>query len=254
MLGDCGVVMKMRRKYMFRVLIGIVLFIAMWYALCSLTNQVPTYVLVFDGYFSGQAQQAISSFIQANNLFTLVPAVLAARLQDQFPQIRAITIERQSPSAFVRITTVVPLAMINCEQVLVESGVLLPRADFAREQMQHLPTVEIAQDSRMYDQTFKKFVTGLRPEIIDQYDIRFDDQTCVYLHDKKDRAFSLIVRVGQSLGSKLRQRCDYIKQMLKTRGSLKVPVRKRWMADARFENQIIVYPSIGERDNGKKFQ
>lgn len=245
--------MKMHRVYLFRITLIAIAVICGWQLVRSFMGTPPIYTFIFDDYFSCTASQSIRSFIHSTDLVRVMPAIMCAQLRGTFNQIASVVVDRHDAhSALVHIASVRPRAVVNNDFVYTQTGELIDRAKFAAAKCMDMPTVHIERTDAVADNSFKQCVDHLVQYKNHTQHAQFNDYLDVMFADGRDCKIMIRMYAGQAASDVLYDECAYIKNQLKSQGKLWGKKGTQWIVDARFADQLVVYPFSGERDHVKK--
>lgn len=237
----------MRRSSLLTIFFSTCVLVSLWYVAYSFNESASVYTLVFDDSFSVQLRHAIADFIRTKNIFTLSSVAVCAQLARQFNQIGSIILESRGPKAVsVVLTSVKPQAVLNGQHVVDQSGAVLSLLDFTQQAVVAVPTLEVCEPIGSSVSTeLMKFLARLDPTVTNMYHIEWHDLTKVYFSDKKNAFVRLLVTAASGLNREVFERLDFIKNLLSARSAREK--NRGWIADMRFDNQVVVYPLLGEK-------
>jgi len=87
----------------------------------------------------------------------------------------------------------------------------------------------------------KKILYSLPKESYEQYNIILKSETKNYMHDKSNKKFSILFNSLYVPNKKILYACNQLKQKFEGKNRYKSKKVKRWYADVRFKNQIVLY-------------
>ncbi len=149
--------------------------------------------------------------------------------------------------------SVMPLVQINDSYVLTDSDAVLEKDSFASVALEQLPAIDLVMTGTGFpvlSGVSKKSIRILNQEIFSHYQVTWIDDTQAWLRDMQTESFSIIFN-GQALpDSKMLLQSAQIKKELEDTGLITSRGKKRWVADIRFANQIILSADTGGRCNG----
>lgn len=228
--------MNMRGFYFF---FFTVLVLALWAGVLrsSKISSKPTIEFIFDTLSSPEQTAQVSIFAQDLDIAPV--NTLIDRLCRQFSFIDSITIRKKVGNTFVcSISTQKPILKINDDCVLSSRGQLIPVSSYEKTALASIPLLAVAGDERAFYQSglLQKCARSIDQDLCKEYAVSLDDVHTLSLRSKK-RENCLVLISPESI---MRERIDQIEKLFDQMASNLV--RKiQWIADARFEHQIIFY-------------
>lgn len=141
-----------------------------------------------------------------------------------------------------------PLACINEDSVLTESGTVLAKQFFNPLYIKGLPIIFVA-DVRALTDTAKKWLLQWVPQLHNRYKISFIHEYEIYLNDKKNNFLSVLCAVNSHFDQVTNDRIALMHKKIQEKiGDTSKP--KHWIADIRFEKQIILGGAKGGKGYG----
>lgn len=170
------------------------------------------------------------------------PSYVVAQLQKEYPHLRAISVERRPTGVMhVCVDAHKPVAKINTA-VATECGVIA-KADWYQQQViNNLPNITMKQIplvGTIIDQEFVVWAKQLPDNAANQYAIMWKSPTNIVLQHKTHKDIDLVVCAEQKWNNKFKKQLAVAEQKClaaRTKARKKGP----WVADMRFNNQIIV--------------
>lgn len=165
--------------------------------------------------------------------------IFIAQLSKQFPTIDSIALRKKAGGGILcSVSTQQPLFKINHDLVLVSSGLLVSVESYDQKALTSVPSLQVASCTidRAEGSLLQKFLTRLDRAFFDEYAIIWSDVHTLSLQPKNRENLIILIDpavVARERIGKINQLCD---QMI-----LSVSEKKQWIADARFEHQIILY-------------
>ena len=202
------------------------------------------YVCTFDDALSTIKQSEIQSCVDAiDKKIALKPAKLVAFLRDQFPLVKAIR-TRLVPPGIMELTFSIakPICRINDGSVVVPPKTLCPTCWYQEPHFVSLPVL-------LCDEFVLKTIDPLKlvwvinqipHDAFEHYTVALKTDDELQLVDKTEPRLSLVCRVNKIPTEHL---CEYgatVKEVLASRGVFASRNNKQWLADLRFEKQIIL--------------
>jgi len=171
---------------------------------------------------------------------------LSEKIQTKFPFIKSIRIlKKASGILHIRMGAAAPAFVINKIFVLSREGGLFENVVFSKQAIANLVYIEASlQDFTLAD-SLKKMLKGLPATCFTDYDLLWESSAKSWLRDKNCNAFSIVFNDTRVVNEKILLTCNKLKNELKERGVFHVKQPKRWIADVRFKDQIIVFSDRG---------
>lgn len=198
------------------------------------------------------AFQLLEEFIREH--CTDNPEKLIALIKEQFPGIKSVSIHYEAPNQLcAEIDFYKPLALLNDTQLVLENGIVRDKAFFAENLLGTVPVIQCA-DALIQDQIqdiFLDFLSHSSEKLFKTYQINYLSEHEIVLTQKKPSSNLIIVSdIKTVLDYTLLDRCNELKKELEAR-SLKERNQKQWIADIRFDRQIVLRADRGS--DGKNF-
>lgn len=241
--------------------------VASLWAVHSFTTRffrVDRFLVQSDSAFSKAQKTAIADFIQNDQTLKMASlAVVAQRIQKRFPSIKKVSLVQDASGAIrAHADSVRPTFRINDYLVLSDDGCLFKKVLFSRFVLNSLDSVDVQNlEQRCNDfvdmerdefvgtflpQLFKT-VQEIPSELFQQYRVSCRDKACWSLEDKQQKKFLIFFNDTKMPNSTVISACNKIKGTLDARGAFTGRRACTWVADARFEDQIILFRKTGGR-------
>jgi hypothetical protein len=224
--------------------------------------QVDQFVVQPGDRFSQAQQQAIINFFQTT------PALKSACLDEisrviceKFPSIGCHILSQDAAGVVtVRVDPVKAQCLINTEFVLSQDGHLFKKNLFAESVIgglvdllvPHLDsccTKACAMENKEWIGTLLPdlctTVRTLSGDLFQRYNVSCRNQGSWLLHDKQEQRFAILFHGTKIPDEKVIAMCNKLKGTLDTRGALTATNTTSWVADVRFENQIVLFRNAG---------
>ncbi len=177
------------------------------------------------------------------------PDISAQEIQKQFPWIQSVSFHR-IPTKEMRVAVIA-----DDPQIKVNTGVIthhlrvLPAVTFTVTALSQIPTLEVkfphAERHEIPD-SFVPHAKTLTDQRFSAYTITWIDEYCARLTDAEQPHFSILFNAYSIPDEAMFAHCLSIKQQLEERGSFAGRNKgTRWVADVRFERQVIVFSEKG---------
>ena len=226
--------------------------------------RVERFLVQSDSAFSKAQKAAISDFFQNDQTFkTASLAVVAKRVHERFFSIKKVSlVQDSSGSIMVKADSVRPLFRINDDLVLVDDGRLFKKALFDRTVLDSLNSIDVQSiDHRCdgsVDMEQDELVGAFLPQLLKtvreipgtlfrKYHVSCCDKVCWSLEDKQQKKFLIFFNGMKMPDDTVIYSCNKIKGTLDARGVFTGRCAHAWVADVRFEDQIILFRKIGGR-------
>lgn len=233
-----------------QVSIFIVLFFTLimsGYKLCQAVFSVTALEWCFDPRISDLGQKSIIRFASENNYHDF--SAFADVLKKQFPVIKDVVLHQKSNGVLaVGIKSITPKIRVNHQWVISEEGIRI-RSDFFKEKVVNaLNAIQECNNSALSMQ----WVATLPHDIFSYYTITWADRFCIWLQDKEQEHFLVLMTDELTLTSDMMIKIGRVKQQLNDQGAF-FCADYYWIADVRFKDHIIVSKKRGEIDYGSVY-
>lgn len=229
--------------------------------LASSWFQVDQFVVHPGDQFSQEQQQAIMTFFQeTQELKTASLDQISSSVRGQFPSVGRLALSQDaSGQVTVFLEPVRPQSLIN-EYVLSQDGQLFKKQLFHESVVSSLvnifiPCLDACCVSPCTAEN-KECVGTLLPELhetvckisgalLQRYNISCRNQASWLLVDKQEQRFAILFHGTKIPDEKVIATCDKLKGTLDARGVFTAADTLSWVADVRFENQIVLFRNAG---------
>jgi hypothetical protein len=255
-------------KFGTRIIRFILLFIGvpgcLWYTykIAQPWFQVDRFDVRLACNFSPNEQKAVNSFFQTNALLKHVPLDhICAYVRKQFPSIGQLSLVQDASG--VVMATADPTALcccVNDDLVVDYHGNLLKQAAFAEQYTRLLPVVVIPHLASCCVGAVTngqvEYVGMLLPELVttlksmpsslfEHFFVSCNRCDAWLLVEKQQPRFAILFHGSQIPQEKMIAMCTKLKGTLEVRGAFANPTDPGWIADVRFENQIVLFRNAG---------
>jgi hypothetical protein len=224
--------------------------------------QIDQFVVEPGARFSQEQKQTITRFFQeTQELKTTSLDELSRRIREQFPSVGFHILSQDASGVVtVRVDPVRVQFLINTEWALSDDGHLFRKNIFDDAVIAslvdlHIPNLN-ACCTTTCDLNNKECIGTLLPELFQtacaipstlfqQYNVSCRDQGSWLLNDKKEQRFAILFHGTKIPDEKVIATCNKLKGTLDTRGALTTASKNSWVADVRFENQIVLFRNAG---------
>ena len=179
----------------------------------------------------------------------VTPNLSADLIQKKFPWIKSVSFFR-IPTKTMQVAVALdePQLRVN-GAVITEQSHVVPASTFMPAAIEGLPKLEITFTESDYDMLPDHFVPHAHTftdERFLPYTISWIDEYTARLTDKEQPQFTILFNAHVIPDAGMFAHCSSIKQLLQERGSFGGRNKDtRWVADIRFERQVIVFSEKG---------
>jgi len=198
----------------------------------------------FDAKISQEIQKQISANLSAHT--GAKSDEIVSSLLEQFPCIAHVDLHIQpNKDALITLIAQAPLVRVNDDHVLTQSARLIPLHDFDPSAIFNLAHINVAQGavcSAHELAELQRCIKQVSPALLNRYEVHWRTSHEVVLSKAHDSLVQFVCCAHQLTDQKLIE--QYVKEvayLLAERTS--VDLKKLWVADVRFENQLILRAS-----------
>jgi hypothetical protein len=145
-----------------------------------------------------------------------------------------------------------PIIKINDNLVLLESGMMESQHSFKSDIIEVLPSLciheSIFTDNRLTPDIYT-CLNSISPYLFKEYEINWHNKYELWLTDKSQHNFKILSDAYSISDEQKLKLCKKLKEEIKGKKEVLLNKSKTWIADIRFDNQIIVF-SRGGRGHG----
>ncbi|MFC1841692.1 hypothetical protein ACFLYA_01340 [Candidatus Dependentiae bacterium] len=224
-------------------------------------TRTATYVFSIDGYsckfdqnLSNTHKNEIFDFINENKEFKSSSLkLLACKIKEKFELIKSVqAFQFASGILEVKLKSFDPIFIINNDLVMTDNGNIFESDLFCQDllascchvRMKHKDVVQLKQG---VSQLCKKMMFGLPKRCFQDYDVVVESETESFMHDKSQENFSIQFNAMNFPDEKILSECEVLKKQLEDRGEFRRRKGKRWIADVRFKNQLVLCKKVRGR-------
>ncbi len=208
--------------------------------------QYVTYA--FDQILSCELQRDIREQVALfENEGSYNPRTIISIICEQFPCVKSVAVHCQaSNTATIEITAHDPIVRINGAHVLTDAKTIIPDRSYALYVVDSLPSFSMASalPERCSDRMMGAVRRCVEDRIFEQYTLSWVNEHELYFHDMRDPSFSLLCDAVSLPTHSTLISYEQLKDSIKNRKS----AQNHWVADLRFDDQIIV-----SRDKGGRY-
>ncbi len=216
----------------------------------TFTFAVERYSLLIDKHFSESMHASIVAFLhERDDVKIMKPSDMFTCLRQQFPSIKSIAVDYNASKVLdITIKAAQPVLGLNDQNVLTENGCIVERHLFEKNYIASLNTVNVGDKAlaeKQLSESFQEYVRCLPVHFFDQYKVSWLSEREVWLQDKNQKKFSLLCSAEVIPNKQMMDYADHIKESLMQRGAFAQQGTRKWIADMRFANQIVVFSGKG---------
>ena len=136
----------------------------------------------------------------------------------------------------VKVVSHKPHVLVNGTIIITKDGTSVPPELFAQSvRFGRLDGVEQVSHGRVI-----KFIRSLADSVLNQFDVSWKNSTYIVYTDKQHPLFALVSTVAYPPNGLQLAGCQKIKRWLAAQGNFNDTSDATWIADVRFDKQIIV--------------
>lgn len=202
-----------------------------------------------DPQLSGEIHKAIKEAVYESygNSF----ASLSYAIKKACPALKQVNLERcPNNKLYVQVQSMNPYACIG-DTVLTDMNAVVEKSCFVPASLENIPVIHqknVLGKVTITDE-FKQWVLHLDPSVFALYDIIWNDDFSIELHDKNKNNQTILCSVCSAPDQSIRELCQRIIDE-KSCGAQGTARRSLYTADIRFEKQIIICSHKGGACNG----
>jgi len=221
-------------------------------ALCLLAvRAIVQHILIIDAYsckfdpvISEFHKNEIFDFINANKELRAVSLdYLVFKIKDRFKIVKSVKAS-QSACGILKldVQAIEPKFIVNEDYVLSQEGALFEEKLFDKDLLSSCKCVTIKQINvtNKLPVFYKEIIYSLPDNSFEQYDIVLESETKSYMYDKSNTKFSILFNGLCVPDEKTLYTCANLKNILESKKLFYSKRVKRWYADVRFKNQIVL--------------
>ena len=207
---------------------------------------VKRYELRVDDRIVPELNAQLAAYIQSLPLGIRVwPDRKAQEIQKQFSWIKSVSFFR-IPTQTMHVTVAIDEPVIKVNEAILTQSQVFPASTFTQTQIAALPTLTVnfpsITDRAEIPPAFIPHAQTFATELFAPYAITWIDGYTARLTDKEQPQFVIQFNAQTIPDAKMFVHCASIKKMLLERGSFEGRKKQsRWIADIRFERQVILF-------------
>ncbi len=202
---------------------------------------VERVVFSVDSLIAADCQQQVVAVVnEYKDQFSFHPKEVIALLQHQFPWIKSVVVSYVPTNVIQMVIRAhEPICIINHAQVLLTNDIRVEPIVYNAAYLVPLPNVTVDGDREDSD-LLRALLQHIPAHLLSSYELEWVNEMKILLHDKHQRKFAIVCDSARLPDDALLARCNTIKYDLEKRGTFTKNTKKLWVADVRFENQIVV--------------
>ncbi len=220
-----------------------------WYSCCQMLFSVcaaQKIVIKADPLFSTCFSKEVENNLNPHDF----PKKIAQHVMRLWPTIESISVRlsaNKTNTLYLSATSL--LCRINEQSVLLANGHIVPAIYYDEKTLQKIPRIKIQtyKNERSLPR-LQNLISKLDYTVFDSFVVSYYHPNWVQFAPKETDYFSIVCTDGQSLDQKTIHQCLQLKNNLEKKG--KLHAGNHWIADVRFENQIIVYTKLRGAQHG----
>ena len=220
-----------------------------WYSCCQILFGVcaaQKIVIKADPIFSTCFSKEVENNLNPHDF----PKKIAQHVMHLWPTIESISVRLSANKTNTLYLSATPLlCIINNQCVLLANGHIVPAVYYDEKTLQTV--VQIKIPTRKNERSLPRLqnlISKLDYTIFDSFTISYHNPDWVQFTPKETDYFSIVCTDCQSLNQETIHQCLRLKNQLEEKG--KLHAGNNWIADVRFENQIIVYTKLRGAQHG----
>lgn len=172
------------------------------------------------------------------------------QLKETYPIIKSISWKKtKSHSLLVNIKIDAPWLLANDNLVLTERGALVSRSLYAAHYTQ-LSRVTIKSSANYLEPYCMSWLEQFPPSFFATHAITIENAGSIIVQDLAKKLFPIRLRAEQKIDESVIDQCCDAQKKLVEQKKLKKIIPTAWLADIRFNKQIIVYQAKGREERG----
>ncbi len=214
-----------------------------------INQSTPYCFFVADNHIlSKEELNAIIRFINEETDYTKNSlATIAHKLKAEFSHINHIGISHISKKLIIKLKPYKPRFVINTDKVFLESGTVKPRSLFNNDMLSTIPSLTI-NDCFIDNLSTVCFnaLNTISPVLLEQFNLCWENEREVWLSDKKQPQFAILTDLKSIMDQQKLDMCQVLKKNIVSRRDFLRKKSTVWIADIRFDNQVIIFSRGGK--------
>lgn len=214
---------------------------------------VCEYTVLVDRRVAPTARIALAAYMQALPRGVRVAQRDAVReIKELFPWVHSVSMRRLPSNVMsVRVAAAEPIVKVN-DIVITQTQRIIPADIFDADGITHIPhsTVIFEQDGQL-PELFIPHAKTLASNLFSSYSLTWIDEYQARLTDTEQPRFVILFNAYSIPDASMLAHCASIKKQLEERGSFGGRHKTtRWVADIRFDHQVVVFSEKGGMRHG----
>jgi hypothetical protein len=198
----------------------------------------------YDQMLTDGCKATMTQFIESlDKKIALHPNILAAVIQEQFPFIQSVQ-SRLVPPGIMKLhcMAATPLCILNQSLLLVPPQNICPNSYYCTGIWENLPHITLAESLfKSCDiHILTALVNNLNVDIFNQFNVSVSADRTLIFEDKIQPRFSVMCRIDKVPSATLCMHAQHMKELLESRKAFSAKSNNLYVADLRFEKQIIL--------------
>lgn len=243
---------RARITYYFAILLAFLGGTAFCHRLYCKVRAIRYITYKFDPQISPDLRQSIEKHVsrfEVDGEYQL--QVILSELERLYPDVQSIAIKvLPFNTAEVEISLHNPVVKVNSQHVLAENRGIIPSHFYAQYATKRLPQVQISSivPEIVSTEVIKAIKAGIKEHIFENYSVSMFAEQEWYLQDKNNPACTICCNPNTIPSCLVQKKCNDLIELVKKNSSPKMA----WVADVRFDHQIVLSRLKGGLDYGKK--
>lgn len=238
-------IIKWLLRALFPPLIIAIAIIITWYQLFPITQHS---IIINDHCLSTNGQEAlkntISSLITTTNTTLPTSKTITKNIIVHLPSIEsAHTMVSRPHHATITVQNKKPLYRANKTHCIVANGATTPADHYHDTMLNHLPLINFLSPHlpKTLSPLVMDTIQTITPLIMERNTITIENDNAIWLDDIHNTTFTILTNTHTKINTQLLTIVDKIKKELSMRTLAHKKNTKKWVADVRFKDQIIIY-------------
>lgn len=220
-----------------------------FFSINRLMTRVDHFTCSIDARIAGPTYQAISSYVADNTTLMHSRAEqVCANIVHTFPVVHACTFHHVSRGiVHLAMQAADPLYVLNDDYILTHAMRVLPRTLYQESALVAVPGIVV---DRPIQQSEIPLVASIPDDLARSFTTTWLNEHEIILRADDQDLFSIVCSADAFPSEKMVAACAHLKDELEQRGLFGKRRDKRWIADVRFDKQIILFPAQGRVGHG----
>lgn len=238
--------MRIALKYIKKII-----FVVFFAAFIFIAKEARNYVFLVEGYscnfddiISCDHKNKIFNFINLNQKLKICSLEsISQKIQENFCVIKNIELFNAANGILkLNIYSNKPKFILNDSYVLAENKAVFEKNLFAKQSLKDCNHVTLnnCEITNEVEDSFKNMIFSFSEKYFQEYELIRDSCFKSYMIDKSDKNFRILFNDFLLPDDNILAYCSYIKNELQARGEFNRKMKKNWVADIRFDGQIVM--------------